>query len=170
LTDSETPLLWAKTGDHSADLVWRLGDADLKIHTTYIGAGLAPIVSAALDLQRGSTTTWCAFESEPGGTLILLSEPSAGQANQDRALFVQVIGFSVLRTWSNGRLRWSGRVPTAEFVAAVEAMAATVLREHGEAGYLKWWGGVPFPTEAHRQLRGLLNLDTSSPLNSDEGI
>ncbi|WP_203924725.1 hypothetical protein [Rugosimonospora africana] len=170
MTENEAPLVWAKVGDHSANLRWRLGDGDFEIHTTYIGAGLAPVVAAALNLQRGSTESWCALEGEPSGTLILLSQSPVGPAPQDRRLFVQVIDFSRLRTWSNSRVRWSGWVPTAEFVAAVEGMTAAVLREHGEAGYLKWWGGVAFPTEMHRQLRNLLNLDARRFSSTDEGI
>lgn len=140
-------LIWKITGIGSADMAWNVGDASISLHTTYVGDGLQSFLSAAADINNGSHASAAVLEGEPGGYLLLL-----GANGED--VFVQILQFGVIRTWTRSALQWSGLLPKAQFLSAVCTMAAEVLDRHGEAEYARLWGGIPFPMAEYRQLIG----------------
>lgn len=152
--EGDAALVWRIRNYGSADIAWRLGSADLTLHTTYVGDGLNGLMRAAVDLRNGSRTAYTGLEGEPGGTLLLFAQPG------DR-LYVQIIQFGVLRTWDRSNLVWSGHVPTDEFIGAVDEMATDLLNRHGEDEYTRLWGGIPFPMDIYRDLHE--NATSSQP-------
>jgi hypothetical protein len=147
-----TRLRWVISGPGSANLLWTLEASTVRIHTTYVGDALGSVMRAAIDLRIGSSSTYATFEGEPGGTRVFFNR-------SDDQGYVQIVDFprmSSKHSWEGGVLRWSGCVPVAEFVEGVRAMAEAILSEHGESGYARLWGGIPFP------MRQLTVLQTTS--------
>jgi hypothetical protein len=80
--------------------------------------------------------THVVFVGEPGGHGIFCSGATD-------SVFVQVVAFEDVSSpetwWKDAELKWHGRVPVADVVDSVRAMAAEVLRLHAIDGYQKEW-------------------------------
>lgn len=150
-TVEELSLRWdiPRTGSARLYLSVR-GSDEIFIRTSYIGDGLASILRAAIDIQLGSSSSFAVLLGEPGGYRIFLS-------NAADEVYVQIVGFQDLQSkvdsWKGGELKWEAHVLVDELIQAIIRMAESVLEEYGEAGYLRLWGGIPFPAERLSVLR-----------------
>lgn len=124
----------------------------VQVHTTYVGDGLGSVLRSAVDLQLGSSSTVALLQAEPGGTLLIF-----GGASDE--VYLQVVQFSDVespdRRWSGGHLRWHDRISVGDFIELTIAMAEDVMsRCGGPDAYAKIWGGIAFPADDLRKLRG----------------
>ncbi|MFB6722386.1 hypothetical protein ACFCV3_19575 [Kribbella sp. NPDC056345] len=138
-------------GVGSADLRLEVAGEVVVVHTTYLGDGLGSLLRAADALRMGASATWAFLPAEPGGTCLFF-----GGADDEVGL--QIVEFADMvsesEQWSGGRLRWRGRVGVRAFVRGAVVMADEVLVQCGGVdGYLKAWGGIPFPLEQLEALR-----------------
>jgi len=142
-------------GPGSARFTWEVEDATIQIGTTYLADGLASMLHMAADLSLGASASLAVLVREPGGHRIFCS----GATDM---VFVQVVAFEDLGSpetwWKDADLKWYGRVPVADVVVSVRAMAGDVLQRHGADGYCKLWG-MPFPMAEYESLT-LLFLST----------
>ena len=150
---------WALKGPGSAWFIWDVEGTRIQIGTTYLADGLASVLDMAIDLSLGAGATFAVLEGEPGGHRIFCSGATD-------AVFVQVVGFEDLggpgTWWKGADLRWHGRVPVADVVDCVRAMAAGVLEGYGAEGYRKEWG-MPFPMERYEKVQQALGGRNSLP-------
>ncbi|BCJ68913.1 hypothetical protein GCM10009779_13000 [Polymorphospora rubra] len=84
-------------------------------------------------------------------------------ANAKDEVYLQIVRFSdmtsLARRWSGGQLVWAGHIGVSEFISEVVAMAEEVLVNSGGAdSYADLWGGIEFPMDLLRTLRGVGDL------------
>lgn len=133
---------WEITNIGSATLTWIADHETLEIRTTYVGHGLQSVLQAAADLSHGSSASIAWLSNEPHAHVIVFT----GAAEYVSAQILHIPNENATDPWVGTKRLWAGRVPVGAFTAAATRMAQTVLNEHGETGYQREWGDIPFPT------------------------
>ncbi|WP_433794721.1 hypothetical protein [Actinoplanes sp. CA-252034] len=146
---------WKIVGTGSANLTWAVGEELLELRTTYVGDGLQSLLQAALDLRIGSSATLAWLPTEPGAHVFVFG----GAAEEVNVQILFLRDEYAKDPWQGARRRWVGRIRVDAFTAATAKMAQTVLEQHGEVGYRRAWGDIPFPSQ---QLTLLQQAITSS--------
>jgi hypothetical protein len=139
-------LRWTISGPGSADLYWAYGEDRIRVHVSYIGAGIEALVQSAVDLKLGSGATFITFSAEPGGIRMFFSGVVEG------GVFVQIVQFPDIRDsevwWKDGVVVWKGRVNVGDYISAVRTAAESVIARYGSnERYFKAWQGVKFPSD-----------------------
>jgi len=147
----ELALEWKVRAVGSADLIWKAGGEEIRVHTTYLGDGLGSLMQAALDLQSGSSSSFATLLAEPGGSRIFFS----GAAEE---VYVQMVAFADLASeegrWRDGAMLWHGRIKVDLLIRAVRGMAEGLLATHRNIEqYTNAWGGERFPLDKLAALR-----------------
>jgi hypothetical protein len=132
---------WKIRGIGSATLTWIADDEALEIPTTYVGDGLQSLLQAAADLHYGSSASVAWLSNEPHAHVLVFT----GAAEYVYVQIVRIVDESAVDPWAGAKRHWAGRVSVGAFTAAATRMAHAVLQEHGEAGYQREWGDIPFP-------------------------
>ncbi|MFF3603057.1 hypothetical protein [Streptomyces sp. NPDC002463] len=130
------------------------GTSEHRAHVGYCTDALADLLYAVTGLYGDSSGERVSFDLEPVETRWLLRREGSDVA-------ITVFEFPDGATsWGSsdetgGTLSWSSAQSRSALGHAVLEAAESVLREHGEAGYLEKWMRYPFPVAALQDLRRL---------------
>ncbi|MFF8729951.1 hypothetical protein ACF073_26235 [Streptomyces sp. NPDC015171] len=141
------------------------GSRELALSFGYCTDALADLVSAAGGLYGQGRTVRFFFDAEPRELRWVLRRGA-------EAVGVSVYEFGDVSVSLDlpddaGRVIWRAAYPRSVFAHAVLDAARTVLREHGEAGYLARWREHPFPVALVQDLRRLHLRDDACALPHD---
>jgi hypothetical protein len=130
------------------------GASEHSAHVGYCTDALADLLYAVTGLYGGSSGERVSFDLEPVEMRWLLRREGSDVA-------ITVFEFpDGVTSWGSpdetgGTLSWSSTQPRSALGHAVLEAAESVLREHGEAGYLEKWMRYPFPVAALHDPRRL---------------
>ncbi|MCZ0983066.1 hypothetical protein O1L60_40020 [Streptomyces diastatochromogenes] len=134
------------------------GGSEHRVHVGYCTDALADLLYAVTGLYGGTTEQRVSFDLEPVEMRWVLRR-------QELDVSIAVYWFPDGATsWGSsdetgGTLSWSSAQPRSVLGHKVVEAAETVLREHGEDGYLEKWVRHPFPVAALQDLRRLHRRD-----------
>ncbi|MEV4943094.1 hypothetical protein [Streptomyces zaomyceticus] len=145
---------WELMGTGGATYRIADGASEHRAHVGHCTDALADLLYAVTGLYGNSSGERVSFDLEPREMRWLLRHQGADVA-------ITVFEFPDGATsWGSpdereGALSWSSTQPRSALSHAVAEAAASVLRKHGEAGYLEKWVRYPFPVAALQDLRRL---------------
>ncbi|MFF9471512.1 hypothetical protein ACF1E9_02590 [Streptomyces roseolus] len=138
------------------------GNAEHRAHVGYCTDALADLLYAVTGLYGGTTDQRASFDLEPVEMRWLLRRQGADVS-------ITVFEFPDGATsWGSpdetgGTLAWSSTQPRSVLGHKVMEAAVTVLRKHGEDGYLEKWMRHAFPVAALQDLQRLHRRDDHCP-------
>ncbi|WP_435970337.1 hypothetical protein [Streptomyces sp. Qhu_M48] len=145
---------WELSGVGGATYRIADGASEHQAHVGYCTDALADLLYAMTGLYGNSSGERVSFDLEPMEMRWLLRRQGANVA-------ITVFEFPDGATsWGSpdetgGTLSWSSTQPRSVLGHMVMEAAETVLRDHGEDGYLEQWMRHPFPVAALQDLRRL---------------
>jgi hypothetical protein len=141
------------TGTGWAECVLSDGQVSCRITASYLSDALRDLVLAATAVISGFSRVSFRFDEEPGEYRWVISSPRLNEIE------LEILGFDELwgdRPDSEGRSLFRVRCLPETFAKAVQAAAAQLFEEYGEAGYLERWAEHPFPSSLLAELTRLI--------------
>ena len=139
----------------------RDGNSEFKFWVSYLNDSLAELAESAVMIRDGLELAKVVFMDEPGEAHLIISRG-------DDELRYELRWYGDWCSWGfqledSFKLLHEGRVPEWEFLASIRRQLQSILREHGEAGYLKSWIEHPFPINSYNNLLEKSKAEQAAP-------
>ena len=158
-------LKWELSGHGWANCHLSDDSQTASVIASYCTDALADLVAGAGELYGQQRSARFFFDAEPQELRWVL-RPTDDAVNVTIHQFPDVSVSPDLPD-SYGTVMWQATYPRSAFAHAVLEAAHTVLKEHGEAGYLAKWAMHPYPVALVQDLRRLHIRDDACDLPHD---